>query len=237
MKGNLTVPYNFSTRVTCENVQAINDFIASHFKNVRYKINTKDGADYDIGNIEELLKYRNPSSRKITKITIQGNQDGDNFIFPNIELILADHSLHLESAILSIRRLEEKELTFYSQRIDEIIQNIKAPYFWLHRLWFNIISTLIILLSIALPFIVFLNKTYNDNLTVLILLSCFLGGFFGYIHPRIVSFFYPDTIFCIGDQIEFNSKKNKISSILFLSIIGALVIGVLSSLIVWWITK
>lgn len=233
MKGTLTKSYNFSSIITPQAIQSIDDIIMSSCQSVRYEIKTTDGTEYVLEKVDEVLNYGNPDSRKIEKITIKGNkEENKSFIYSDFEVLLFDNSQYDKSAIISIRNSEEKDLVFYKQRIKEVIEATKTSYWWIHKFTFYMILSLLVYVGLATLF--FMCSDVSDkSYTFLILLNIgLISGFISaYILRKLFGYLFPETIFCIGAQNEFNEKRKRLRKYIFITVILTLILGIASSLI------
>ncbi len=236
MKGALTKSYNFSLIITPKTIQSVNDVIAGLCKSVAYQIKTTDGAEYALDNIDNVLSYSNPSSRKIEKLKIKGNkEDSKSFIYSDYEVLLFDNSLYDKSAIISIRDAEEKDIVFFEQRIDELIKGARAPYWWLYKSGFYWCIGIVLYLILATIILTNTdnvdasNKVYNILILQGVCGACM--AFSMYVLKKAISYFYPESCFCIGAQNEFNEKRQRLRKIVFITVILTLFLGIISSLI------
>ena len=235
MKGSLKRDYNYSVIITAEDLIELSDLIKNDFIEVSYEIKTKDGARYRINSIDEVLEYNNSDSRKIEMLSIIGNKEiGAHPLLPDICISLFDSSVFDKSCLLELNRMEEKEIVFYTKRIDEFVKKIRAPYWWIHKDGFYWVIGFV--LYFILAFLYFShnsnqesNKTYNILLLQGVFAFCL--GFSMFVLNKIVSFFYPAGCFAIGEQKKHKAKKEKARSIVILTILGATVLGVLSNII------
>ena len=242
MIGNLVQDHEFSIIVTEEDLRLLSNMVTNDFADVRYEINTKDGANYVVTSLEDVLNYSNIESRKIKRICIEGNKEKDQlFVCPNISIALLDTSVYKESVVLSLSKMEEKDIVFYTQKIDEFAKRIKAPYWILHKdsfYWITGIS-----LYVIIGFIYQLCTKHTEvagRIYDLLILQGVSGAcmlFSMFILQRIVSYFFPETIFAIGEQEKYKQKKEKVRYIIFWVIFVTLVLGILSSIIANYIIK
>ncbi len=242
MKGSFNKSYNYPIIVDEERLQYLSSLITEKLQDVYYKIETIDGATYKLSTLDEILSYCNPQSRKIIKLSITGSRESRaNKIYPDISISLFDMSLYDKSCILSMYDREEQEITYLSQRIDEFVKSVRTPYWWLHS---NIVYWLAgIILFIAATVVCYssleekqLTQSMNNTLTWCGLsLVCF--SFSGFVVRRCVGYLFPEGGFALGEQVKCMQKRIRIRNIIFCSILGSIMLGVVSGLIVYWITK
>ena len=236
MKGSLNKSYDFPIIVSVDDLKALSDLVSNGFEEVRYDINTKDGARYTLDGLEEVLNHSNPSDRKIQRICIKGNKKkGDGFIYPNISVSLLDKSVFSKSCELEVHQLEETEISYYCQRVDEFAKRIRAPYWWLHKSAFYWIVGAVLYILLGIFYLLNADSTESSNkvYNVLVLqgVSAFCLFFSLFVLERIVFFIFPECCFAIGEQIKYKDKLHKRNKLIFITIILALVIGVLSNVI------
>jgi len=242
MKGSLNRKYNFSIIVTAEDIKSLSDMITKDFKDVRYEIETNDGAQYKIQDLNAILEYSNPDSRKIKLIRIKGNREKEgSFYLPNICISLFDTSVYDKSIIFDLNEMDEKDITHYTSRIDEFANRIKAPYWWIFNDNFYWIIGYLFYFVFCIFF--FANtdiSTIANKVASLIILSavsavCIIFSIF--VFHKIVLFFYPEICFALGEQNKHIIKKEKVRNLIFASIFLSLIVGVLASVIAFYILK
>lgn len=242
MKGNLNKSYDFSYEICKEDIISLIDVIVAGCEEFSFDFTTKDGAEYTVDNIEDVLNYSNPDTRKIVKLSIKGNvHKGNNFIFPNILISLYDSAIYDSSYLITFRQLEEKDIVFYTERIDELIKRTKRPYYWVHKSAFYWCTGIVLYIILA---VIFLMKTNNAdtaakvyNILVLQGVSALCMLFSIHILKKIISYLYPKSCFCIGEQEKQNNKKQKLRSVAFYVIISTILLGVLSGIITHFVVN
>ena len=133
MTGSLNKSYSWPIIIEEERLHYLSEMITERFQSVYYKIETIDGASYNLSTIEDVLSYSNPQPRRIIKVGIFGNKEKDTIkIYPDISIFLFDMGKYDKSCILSLNNLEDQEITFLSNRVDEFVKGTRAPYWWLH---------------------------------------------------------------------------------------------------------
>ncbi len=242
MKGSLNKSFDYPIIVSADDLKWLSDMLSSGFEELQYSINTKDGARYTLNSLDEVLNYSNPDDRKIQRICVKGNKKkGDKFIYPNISISLLDKSVFTKSGELEIIQLEETELCYYSQRGEEFVKRIRAPYWWLHKSGFYWIVGFVLYTLSAILYLhkvdstELVNRVYN--ILVLQGVSAICMFFSMIVLERIIFRLFPECYFAIGEQIKHKDKLDKRKKIIFVTIILALVIGVLSSVIAQYIVQ
>ena len=242
MKGSLIKSFDYPVIVSADDIKVLSDMLSSGFEELQYSINTKDGARYTLNSLDEVLNYSNPDDRKIQRICIKGNKKkGDGFIYPNISVSLLDKSKHVKSCELEIIQLEETEICYYSQRVEEFVKRIRAPYWWLHKSAFYWITGLLLYFLSAIFYFHHVDNTDPVNRVYNILVLQGVSAFCMFISmviiEKIVYYFFPECFFAIGEQLKRIEKLNKLKKFIFLTVIIALVVGVLSSIIAYFIVR
>lgn len=242
MKGNFRKKYDFSIIVTAEDLKALLDTITDVFKYVRYEIETSDGAKYTTNELKDILEYTNPDTRKIELLRIRGNlNEGESFFSPNICISLFDTSKFDKSIIFDLNEMEEKEIIYYTTIIDEFARRIKAPYWWIFKDWFYWICGIILYFSFGFIYLsnTDITNTINKVYSILLLqgVSAVCMAFSMYALSKVVSFFFPESCFAFGEQVKFKIKKEKRRSIIFITLLLALIIGIISNIISYYIVS
>lgn len=240
MKGQISKSYKFSTNISCDDLQRLNDFIMSEYSFVKYKITTIDGAEYEIESFDKILNYENHSSRKIDQIFIYANHENKHLrIFNDFEMKLRDLSRFPDSINYSIRNISNNEITYYTSNLNELLENFKSPSSWLHSIWISLVFSWMLLIIFSISFTFFFQDKIDKTFLYLSMLSFSfaLGYFLPWVFEKITSFLFPRTIFCIGKQIKYQEKKKSLRHNILYSVIIAFIVGVLVSLFFWSITK
>lgn len=235
MKGNLHKKYEFATIITEGDLKALSTLVSSKFDFVKYEIKTKDGAEYCVDNLDEILGYDNHDYSKIVLFRVKGNRnERDSFIFPNISISLYDNSTYQEACILDIKGLDDAEIVYFSQKVKDFTKQIKAPYWWCHKPAFYCVMSLV--LYTILTYVFFRDWLVNeeDKAYVFIMLSV-LGASCGMLSVllgrRIVSWIFPEGCFCIGEQRKYMHRKEKHRGIILWTIFVPLIISIVASII------
>lgn len=236
MTGELTKSYERSLIINEEHLNYIASFVEDEFVDVEYNIYTADGAHYKFGGKDELLAYRNPESRKIVKLVISGNKEHrDRAYFKDFSISLFDMSKYDKSCILTLDNMEEKDIVFYTQRIDEFVKNAQAPFWWIHKTVVYIVIWLLLYAIAAFFYFTKMDKTQLADKAYNIL---FLNGVsvicaaISAVGVRwLVGFLYPEGGFAIGEQTKKLNKKNDIRNLVLITIIGTIILGIISGVI------
>lgn len=242
MIGSLNKSYVFPIIVSAEDLKSLSDLLSSGFEELQYTINTKDGAKYTITSLEDVLNYSNTDDRKIQRLCIRGNKKkAGNYIHPNIYVSLLDKSAYTTSCEFEVNQLDETELCYYTQRIDEFVKRIRAPYWWLHKSAFYWITGLLLYFLSAIFYFHHVDNTDPVNRVYNILVLQGVSAFCMFISMVIIEktvyYFFPECSFAIGEQLKRIEKLNKLKRFIFLTVIIALVVGVLSSIIAYYIVR
>jgi hypothetical protein len=240
MKGTLTRSYKFSTIIRIEDLIQLDNFILSQYPFVKRYITTANGGEYFVESINEIIDYDNPDYRKITKISIRAKKEEDKYsTYPDFEIYISDLKHFFTSVSFTIRQENEKEITFISTKIDDLIQNYKAKYSWVNKNSFSICFYLLIWLFVYGLFHFFFYKKI-DNISYFVSifsLSLIVGLLTPQVFIPLLRKIYPETIFYIGKQQLLFDKINKFKDTIFYLIVITFLVGVGSSLFVYFITK
>lgn len=242
MNGDLNRRYDFPIIVSSNDLKSLKEMLSSGFVEFQYDINTKDGARYTLGSLEEVLNYSNPEDRMIQRICIKCNKEkGKSFLFPNISISLQDMSLYGKSCVLEIRQLEESEMCLYVQRIDEFTKSIKAPYWWLYKTAFDV-CVFIILYSLfaflylnAVSAMEAANEVYNFLILQSLSICCAI--FTVFVIEKMIPKLCPSCCFVFGEQAKHKERLDKTRNIILISIVLALAVGILGSILAHFILK
>ena len=235
MIGSLNKSYDYTSIIDAERLQHLSEFIKDNFDEVRYEIRTVDGASYKIDTLEEVLSYSNPQSRRIVKLNIFANKQKNTHLFtPNLTLSLFDMTLYDKSCILSLNDLEDREISFLTQRIDEFIKGARPSYWWIHKpLIYWILGATLFTLAL-----IWFTKSGKESLAngistlfwVGVSFICFF--FSNAIIKRCIEYLFPDGGFSIGEQAAYLKKKEKTRNVVLIYVIGSLILGIVSGFLV-----
>lgn len=212
------------------------DIIEEHFPSISFEMATTDGACYKLSNLEEILSYSNPGTRKIKKIKISANKYVDKQkLLPDCSIILSDITKYATSCNLDLQNLEEQEIAFFTQRIDEFVKSARVSYWWLHKPMIYMSLGIVLFISFEIWYYLCYNKGQLSEGPLSIFsqfsISFICIWFSIVVVKKVVCFFYPESGFALGEQIKFFKEREKVRNIIGVSIIIALFVGVLSSII------
>lgn len=235
MIGSLNKSYDYTSIIDGERLQHLSEFIKEYFDEVKYEIRTVDGASYKIDTLEEVLSYSNPQSRKIVKLSITANKQKNTHLFtPNLTLSFFDLTLYDKSCILSLNDLEDQEISFLTQRIDEFINGSRPSYWWIHKpLIYWILGAALFTFAI-----VWFSKSGKESLAngistlFWIGVSCICFFISNVIIKRCVEYLFPEGGFTIGEQAAYLKKKEKTRNVVLVSVVGSLILGIVSGILV-----
>ena len=137
--------------------------------------------------------------------------------------------------------MEEKDIIYYSNLTEEFAKKVKVPYWWIHKNSFYWIVGIFMYFVLSICYLSKVDNTETINKVYNILLMQGLSGlcvlFSMTFLNKIVSYFYPESCFALGEQKRYIQKKEKARYILIWTIACALIISILSGVIVHFITK
>ena len=236
MTGSLNKSFDYAIIIDSERLKRLVDIIKAGFETISYEIKTVDGASYKINTIEDVVAYNNPTPRKIEKIVISANKQPETRkLFPDFSISLFDSSQYSSSCILSLNNMDEQEIAFWSQRIEEFVNSSRASYWWVHKpVVYWALGTLFYFAFIVWYYTKMGKDGLTNGLSTLSLISISVICF--YISWRLIKkcieYLFPEGGFVIGEQIRVLQKREKVRSIVLISIGVSFVIGVISGIIV-----
>lgn len=236
MKGTIKKSFNYAIIISDNTLKEIDDFIKTQYEYVKYSFATSDGAEYDINDIRDILNYQNPDQRKIVKIIIKANHK-ESLFSSQFNLLILDQNIAYKVISYEIKDEAEKELLYIHTHLDEIISKFKAPYSWLHKDKSSLFCVLFVWLMFSIPYLIYTNGKIDKILNFLFLqsFSIIIAYCSSFVYDKIINKYFPVTIFCIGEQLEQKQNKQRQMNV-FLTIVGTLILGVIASLIAFWIT-
>lgn len=236
MTGSLNKSFDYAIIIDSDRLKSLVDIIKSGFEDIFYEIKTVDGASYRMNAIEDVISYNNPSSRRIEKIVISANKQSETRkLFPDFSIALFDSSQYSASCILSLNNMNEQEIAYWSQRIEEFVSSSRASYWWVHKpVVYWAIGMLLYFAFIVWYHAKMETEGLTNGLSTLSLVSISVICF--YISWRLikkcVEYLFPEGGFVIGEQIRVLQRREKVRSIVLISVVVSLVIGVISGIIV-----
>lgn len=240
MKGSISKSYKFSSIISSKDLQRLNDFIASEYNFLKYKITTIDGAIYETEDFNKILNYDNYNSRKIEQIVISANHAEKEFKFFNdFEIRLNDLSIYPDSINYTIRNVSEKEIASYTSQLKDLIMSFKAKSSWIHNTWASLAFFWVLWIIFSISFSYIFHDKVDKTLLFLYQMSFsfIIGWISNWFFRKFSSFLFPETIFSIGKQKDFLDKKEKTRHTLLTVIIFGLIVSIVGSLIVFLITN
>lgn len=240
MIGSLDKSYNRPIIVDEVHLRYLAGIVEERFSAVEYEIKTIDGAKYKLPTIDDVIAYNNPDSRKIVCISIWGYKSKDNHdYYPEFSISLFDMSKYDASCILTLKNLEEAEITYFSQRIDEFVKSTKTAYWWLHKsafyigLGFLLYCMVVVYYYLSLGMEQWSMKADKTSILTGWSVVCMLVSVYGV--RKIVEYLFSEGGFVIGEQKRFMKRKDKRRYFVFITIIGTIILGVISGVIVNYI--
>jgi hypothetical protein len=143
------------------------------------------------------------------------------------------------SCILSLKNLEESEITYITQRIDEFVKGASVPYWWIHRPAFYIVVGILLYGIVSGVYFLSIDREKwaekANNVAVLSGWSVICMAISAFLIKGIIEYLFPEGGFAIGEQIKYMKKKDKVRGLIFITIIGSIVIGVISGVLTHFI--
>ncbi len=240
MNGKYFKTYKFSTIISEEIIMRLDSYLRNLSPMIEYNFKTLDGAEYETKDIADITSYVNPDDRKITQITITLFKEGKYVPSMFLRLNLFDRDKWDSSASLHLSEATPEEISIIPIKVSEIIHMAKAPYSWVHNHWIFRILSLITTVCIMCVFMILFDQytTIKDpsyRLILMILYQLPIYGLLYWLYHTAVKFICPPTIFYIGEQKRKKNRRDKVRNTILISVILAIFIGVISSLIATWI--
>lgn len=236
MTGELTKAYKRSLLINEEHLKNLASFIEDRFEDVGYKIYTSDGASYTLNTKDEVLSYNNPDSRRIIKIVISGNKEHrERSFYKDFSISLFDMSKYDKSCILTLNNMEEKDIVFYNQRIDEFVKNAQTPHWWIHKTPVYIVIWIFLYAIAAFFYFTKTDKTQLADKTYSMVFLNLVSGTCAFVSAFLIRWvvekLYPEGGFAIGEQVKFFNRLKKIRNLILITILGTIVLGIISGVI------
>lgn len=240
MTGTISKDHKFCTIIKKEDLKSLHDFICKEYEYVECSISTKNGAKFELITFDDIISYDNIEFKKIIQIYIKAQKEKPLInIFPDFEISLADLNHYSTSISYCIRKATEKEIEYRTQKIEELINNFKANYSWLYKNSNGLIFFLFIWCSILIPLQLYL-KGKVETITLYVTvwtLAFIIGWIFSRLFNEIISFFFPQNVFCIGKQVDFYDRKKTLRQNWLWGIIVTFFVSLISSILVFFITN
>ena len=236
MTGGLTRSYERSLVIKEEQLNNLASFIEDNFVDIEYNICTSDGANYSLNTKDDVLLYSNPDSRRIVKIVMSGNKEHREYSFyKDFSVSLLDMSIYDKSCILTLNKMEEKDIVYYDQRIEEFVKNTQIPLWWIHKTAVYIVIWLLLYFLAAFFYFTKTDKTQlTDNAYNILFLngvSAVCAVVSAFLIRWAVKKLYPEGGFAIGEQVKFFNRRRKIRNMILITVLGTIVLGIISGVI------
>lgn len=242
MKGALDKVYSRSIMVNEEQLRYLSDIVVQRFNEVEYVIHTIDGASYILPTIDDVIKYRNPDSRRIVKIGIHAEKSKENHgLYPSFSISLFDRTQHDLSCILCLKDLDEAEITFLDQRINEFVKKNQISYWWIHSYVFYLIISFVLYVGVLTVYNlnirngVWAEKSKNSTVLLCWSFVCLSASFF--VVKKVVNSMFHKGGFAIGDQKDNFLKKERRRYFVFVTVMLTILLGVVSGVILNYIPR
>ena len=225
-----TTKYYFCPIIVDENqLRYLLEMVKERFGEVEYGIETLDGVQYEYSSIDDLLAYNNPNSRKITKINIRGNlYNGGSSSVPELYLSIGDWSKSELSCYMRLRCLDESDITYFKNRMEDFVKDYRVEYWWMYKPVFYWIfgGCLYLLLAAILPW--FIGGEFHDyishNIFVKLCWSILCMAITILLIKNGLWWLFPAGGFRIGEQVKVWDRKVTVRK-WFLGFITAVVTG------------
>jgi hypothetical protein len=238
MTGTISKKHKFCTLVKVEDLKSLNNFIHSKYKYVEYTISLENGVNYASLTFDNIITYDNIEFKKIIQISIKAQNEEPitrSIINADFEIYLADLNNSSTSISYYIKTATVEEMEWLTLKIEELINNFKANYSWLHKNSTGVIIFIFIWICISTSLQIYLKDKVET-----VILSVFmytLSALVGLVSNKIISFFFPLTVFCIGKQIGFYERKKKLRQNCLWGIIFTFIVGLIASILAVIITR
>lgn len=234
MKGSYQNSFDFAVCLTKESLEEVNEFLNSQYNRVTYFFSTIDKIDFQCETHEDILHYKNSNQNKIIKMKIRASHKKDCYL-DDFVLTIRQKDLPISTIQYEIRNESEKDLFFLKTKLDELCKGLKSSNSWMYSFWFMFLC----LIPVSIVATTFLNKNLSNVvvdkrifLVISIMISGSLGILFARFWSNIINFIFPTSYFCFGEQ----SKQNQITQSIK-SFVLTVITGLITSLIIWFITK
>lgn len=211
-----TTKYFFCPIIVDENqLRFLSEMVKERFGEVEYGIETIDGVQYEYSNVDDLLAYNNPNSRKITKVSIRGNlYNGGSSSVPELYLSIGDRSKSELSCFMQLKCLDESDVTYFKSRIEDFVKDYRVEYWWMYKPVFYWIfgACLYLLLTIMLPW--YIGGEYHvyisHNIVAKLCWSMLCMVVTILLIKKGLGWLFPAGGFRIGEQVKVLDRKVKV---------------------------
>lgn len=134
MTGSTAIYYFCPIIVDESQLRYLSEMVKERFGEVEYEIETIEGVQYEYSNVDDLLAYNNPNSRKITKISIRGNlYNGGSSSVPELYLSIGDRSKSELSCYMQLKCLDESDIAYFKNRMEDFVKDYCVKYWWMYK--------------------------------------------------------------------------------------------------------
>lgn len=233
MTGSFDKIYTRPIIVDEDKLRYLSAMVEEKFGEVDYGIETIDGIQYKYGKLDDLLSYKNPDSRKIIKISIKGNKykDGSSSL-PELFMTIDDRSKSVLSCYMQLRYLDESDIMFFKNRMDDFVKDYSVWYWWMYKP-FSLFALYCLLYTVINVFFSwYVNKEYgldiNHNIIWMASWMLICIGVTVFLIKRVLGYLIPGGGFLIGDQIKAMERRMTVRKWilgLITTVISGLIVG------------
>lgn len=211
--------------------------VEERFEDVKYRIKTNNGDEYDYRIFDELLAYDNPNSRKITTIYIRGRKSGyGSSSLSELSISIYDRSNEVLSCYMDLRNLDETEIEYFSNRIENFVKDNSVVYWWMYKPGIILALYCFLYTVIGVCFSWYVNKEYgldiNHNIIWLVCWIVICMGVTVFLMKRVWGELFPAGGFLIGEQIKAMERRMTVCKWI-LGLITAVISGLIVAKLNW----
>lgn len=237
MTGSFDKIYTRPIIVDEDKLRYLSEMVEEKFGKVDYGTETNDGIQYKYGKLDDLLSYKNPDSRKIIKISIRGNKykDGSSSL-PELFMAIDDRSKSVLSCYMQLRYLDESDIMFFKNRMDNFVKDYSLWYWWMYKP--VSVSALYCLLYTVIGVSIswYVNQEFgldiNHNIIWMACWTVICMGVTVFLIKRVLGYLFPGGGFLIGDQIKAMERRMMVRKWI-LGLITAVISGLIVAKLKW----
>jgi hypothetical protein len=239
MKTNISKPISHSLLIDSDDVFSLYSYIVSKYKGVEITGNCNDGSQLETNDIQDLLQFENLNHRKIVSISFYARNDTNEY-HEKFALSIKDSTF--SSAELDLSSNNDEKALIISQEIQKRLAGMKPAYDWIARVplpvallvfGFVVISFIGTGIFLGVIHLVNAEKAFGVGDTISFMFS--LAIYIVVVLPleKLRKFLFPKVFFLIGKQKKTMETIHFWRNLIFGTVIGAILIG----LIVNWISN
>jgi len=235
MQAHKEIKKNEYILVEEEDLTNLNTFLELHFKELKYKIKTRDNTTIKFEDFEELIKYENPNHKLIEELRIES---GDFYSKDYFEIRFRNEKY--ETIGIEYKYSDASKGALVENELKERIKTFLSGYSFLKKIKQSkityIATTNIISLWIVLSLINLLDDnsmslskfSFVEIFIVVVIFVC-IALVIAQNLEKLYKYIFPKVFFCLGVQKKEYKKRIAVKNYVLVTVLTGFVISIIVS--------